>query len=875
MIVPIWLTKSGDLGIIPEQEYYQFAFDAYNPGGGTLTYSLIAGNLPAGLEIKQNGVMAGIPLGGIGGVPQSVNKVTTSTFTVRIKNSTNAVADRTFSLTIAGILPQQIVPTASSLGSYVEGTYVSVDINTIEPNPLITSTFRVINGSLPPGLILDPITGLISGYLDPIVSTQDQNKEGFDKYDSVALQQVPYDSYPFDFAGVSTSKNFQFTIEANNGLNIETKDYTIFVFSIASLTADSDLITADDVGITADIQGPYHVPVILNTETSLGSTRQNTITNIKIYGKDYDGDAISYAITSGSLPTGLVLDPDSGWITGTIPLGVLGSSTYTFGVKVYKTSLPDYQSQPKTFTLQVLGQVLNTVTWLSPSDLGNLYTGEISQLAIAATTPSGRGLNYSLVDSYGKLPPGLELTLDGLLTGRIGFDTFMLDSGYTTIDGGATTFDQSYTFTVAVYDSGNFIYDTRTFTINIVKRDLEPYENLYITALPSRAQREIYNSIIDNSDIFPQDSLYRSSDPWFGKNILRRSLFMSGLNPGQAAEYIQAMTYNHYWKTLNWGDIKTAQALDNNFNVVYEVVYIELIDRQVNSQGQGPNLAVSLPENSRNISTIYPNSFPNMVSRIETGVGYENRSILPTWMTSRQTNGTILGFTRALVLCYTKPGKSSEIAYRVTQVQDLFKQIDFTIDRYDWDNSLSNQFDKSANVFITNNFVYGSGTISANTSSNTVIGLTLTVNGSGTISGTVGSTKITGAGSAFGSELRIGRPLYDSGANLLGTIRSISNATVLTLETPLTSTISNSTYSAVVGSTNFTTELHVGDTILTTSNVRLGTVQSINSDSNITLYNNSTVTVSNVEYQHNARDTISTPGKGDKYLKFPQVGVIN
>ena len=876
MSVPIWLTQPGDLGIIPEQEYYEFMFDAYNQNGGPLTYSVISGKLPVGLEIKQNGLMVGIPSGEIAGVPANVNKVTTSKFTIRIKNDQNAVADRTFTLTVAGILPQEIVPAATSLGTYVDGSYVYVDINTIEPNPLFTSTFSVINGSLPDGLTLNPITGLISGYLTPIVSTQDQAAEGFDKFNPQTNQNVPWDTYSYDFSGVSTSKNFQFTIEANNGLTIETKDYTIFVFAIDSLTADSDLLTADNYSlITADIQGPYHVPVILTEEGNLHSVRQNTIVNIQIVGKDFDGSALTYIISGGSLPPGLQLDPESGWITGLVPYGQLGSSYYTFSVRVYKTALPDYISEEKDFTLQVLGQINNTVNWISPSVLGSLYTGEVSQLSIQASTPSGKSLSYALVDSAGRLPIGLELTIDGLLTGRVSFETFMLDSGYTTIDNQTTTFDQVYTFTVAAFDTGNFVYDTKTFTITVVKRDIVPYENLYITALPNRDQRAIYNEIINNTDIFPQDYLYRPSDPWFGKNTLRRSLFLAGLNPKQAATYISSMTLNHYWKTLNWGEIKTAQALDSNFDVQYEVVYIELIDRQVNSSGVGPNLSVSLPSNSRNISTIYPNSFPNMATRIENGVGYENRSTLPAWMTSRQTNGKILGFTRALVLCYTNPGRANEIAYRVKQIQDLFKSIDFTIDRYEWDNSLSSNFNKSTNVFIVNNFAYASGTISANTNSNIVTGLTLTVNGSGTISGTIGNAVILGTSTAFNSELRIGRPLYNANTSVeLGIIKSINSATTLVLENPLSATISSINYSAETSSTNFTTELYVGDTIVLDSNLRLGTIKSINSDSNLTLYANALSTVSNVTYRHNARDPVTTPGQGDKYLKYPQVGVI-
>lgn len=901
MLPPIWITRQGDLGIVPEGEYYQFGFDAYNPGGGAVTYSLITGSLPQGLEIKNDGTVIGIPLGGIAGVPADVAKVTISKFTIRIKNSQGLVADRTFSLTVAGILPQQIVPVANNLGSYVDGSYVDIDINTIEPNPLVTSKFRIIGGSLPAGLTLNPVTGLISGYLVPVIKENLFGEVGTIWSTSAASNNptlppnypsygpsfdwrnpdyttvvAPFDSVGFDEQALNTSKNFQFTIEADNGINIETKDYTIFVIAIASLSADTTLITADNEGpITADILGPYHVPVILTEAGSLGNIRQNTNINIKIDGKDFDGDQITYDLLSGSLPTGLTLDTQSGWITGSIPYGPLGSSTYTFSIRVSKTLLPEYIGVEKTFSLDVLGQVENTVNWNTPSNLGSLYTGQISELFVGATTPSGRILSYKLVNSAGRLPIGLELTPDGLLVGRASFETFALDSGYTTIDNAKTTFDQVFTFTIAAFDTANYAYSTRDFKITIVKRDQIPYENLYVTVMPSRLQRGLYNEILNDSDIFSQDLLYRADDPWFGKNTLRRSLFMTGLNPKAAAEYISSMTLNHYWKTLNWGSIKTAHALDENFAVKYEVVYIEMIDRQVNAKGIGPNIAVGLPANSRNISTIYPNSFPNMVSRLETGIGYESRSSLPSWMTSRQADGNILGFTRALVLCYTKPGKGGEIAYRVRQVQDKFKLIDFTVDRYEWDNSLSSHFDKSGNVFVVNNFVYASGTISSNNTSNVIQGLTVITTGSGTISGAGGLATITGNGTSFGTELRVGRPLYRAdNSEELGVIKSISNSSVLTLQAPLITTISDIAYKAETSSTSFTTEIYVGDTIIVDPNVRLGTVKSIESDSNLTLYANAISTVTGVAYQHNSRDPVSTPGQGDKYLKYPQVGVI-
>lgn len=869
MSIPIWLTPAGDLGIIPEEEYYEFNFDAYVAGGGVPTYRLVSGNLPTGLEIKSDGTMTGMPIGTIGGIPLASNKITTSTFTLRITSPDFEVADRTFSLTVAGILPQIITPIQENLGSYIDGTYLYIDINTIESNQFLTSTFSIINGELPPGITLNAETGILSGYIRPVISDQTVSNTGFDN--------SQFDEYFFDFTGTSTSKNYQFTVKADNGITVDTKIYTIYVYALASITADSSLITADsDTLITADSSAPKHSPVIVDSAGSLGRIRQNTNVDIKINGIDFDNELISYAIASGSLPPGLTLNINSGWITGLVPGGSLGSATYTFSVYVYKRSYPEYLSASRTFTLRVLGQISDEVEWTSESNLGNIFAGQISELFVSAATESGRSLNYRLESSTGTLPPGLKLLDNGLISGRVTFDTFMLDSGTTIFDGGNTFFDRVYNFSVAVYDASNFVYSVRTFTITVLAPIIEPYENLYIQILPSSDQRNNYSLLLDNTDIFPQEYLYRDNDPWFGKNTQRRSLFLAGLKPREAEIYIQSMTLNHYWKTLRFGQIKTAIAVDSTFNTKYEVVYADIIDEQVNANGVGPNLSVSLPNNSQNISTIYPNSFPNMQQRIVSGVGYSNRGVLPDWMTSRQEDGTVLGFKRAFILCYTIPGKSKEIAYRVRQNISLLNSVDFTIDRYLWDNSMSASYNKTANTFISNNFVSGIGTISTNTNSNTIVGLTLTVNGAGTISGTIGSTIINGTDSSFNTQLRAGRPLYRSDTDQeLGEILRIIDAQTLILDTPLDSTISSVTYSSISSKTSFSSEIYVNDTILVNGNVKVGTVKSINSDSNITLYTNALVTVSNVSFLHNYREQYKEPGDGDKYLKYPQVGVIS
>jgi hypothetical protein len=67
---------------------------------------------------------------------------------------------------------------------------------------------------------------------------------------------------------------------------------------------------------------------------------------------------------------------------------------------------------------------------------------------------------------------------------------------------------------------------------------------------------------------------------------------------------------------------------------------------------------------------------------------------LPLWMTSKQTNGRVLGFTPAWVICYANPGRSKQIAYYISEyfAQQL-NSVDFKVDRYVLDRTLSKNWD--------------------------------------------------------------------------------------------------------------------------------------------------------------------------------------
>ena len=71
-----------------------------------------------------------------------------------------------------------------------------------------------------------------------------------------------------------------------------------------------------------------------------------------------------------------------------------------------------------------------------------------------------------------------------------------------------------------------------------------------------------------------------------------------------------------------------------------------------------------------------------MRNRIKS-LGERDREFLPLWMRSIQQTSTFeLGFTKALVICYAKPGRADSIISRIKSNNFDFKTINFVADRY-------------------------------------------------------------------------------------------------------------------------------------------------------------------------------------------------
>lgn len=726
MAQPVWITPSGNLGTVPEEQFFQTLVEAYDPDSGNVYFKVIAGDLPPGVQCDQYGLLTGVPKAKtfIEGVPLSVNADVTSKFTVRsyttkIIGSTEVVDrinDRTFTLTVSGQNSPEFTTPAGQIAEYVDGAQVTdlqISYTDQDTPDLIEITLK--SGSLPPGLTISS-TGLITGIIDPLPAID------------------PSTGDPI------TSKSFNFMLEITDGKTNDIRSFSILVWAHAAINASSTFITADNTFLTADLS-PIFVPLIVSPAPgNIGPVRNDNFFAVQFVGVDPAGGQVNYELgfdigDSTTLP-GLTLDPTTGWLYGYIPNLGITENTYNFYIKPKLATMPWIYGPEYNYSLTITGPVSTDVTWLTDANLGTIDNGGTSTFYVAAVVASGQELQYRLKSgTYNDLPQGLSLLPSGHIVGNVSFDTFSVDGGATTFDAinnstgnpspeTVTTFDMTHTFTVNAFTVDGLVSVYKTFTITVDRKYNQPYNNLYVECMPPQNDRDLINNLLQNTDIFQPKFLYRADDPNFGKatNVVYWHAY--GLNADTYDEYVSSLYQNHYWKNLTLGEIKVAQATDSNGNVIYEVVYSEIIDDLVNSQGESVSKEVTLPytvtlENPETlvdtqVSTVYPNSLIDMRNQVIDVVGQES-NILPQWMTSKQADGRVLGFVPAWVITYTKPGYGNQVKYYINTIfGDRLNLVDFEVDRYELDRRLSKNWDP-AGTYVSeqdpplNDFTVGPG----------------------------------------------------------------------------------------------------------------------------------------------------------------------
>jgi hypothetical protein len=333
------------------------------------------------------------------------------------------------------------------------------------------------------------------------------------------------------------------------------------------------------------------------------------------------------------------------------------------------------------YLLNVLGNIPSTIEWVSTSSLGLLTPGEISELAvIARNTNTNYAVNYEIIQ--GELPPGLTFNQDGTIQGKVinsgqtYFDFASTTSGgVLTFDKGLTSIDKNWYVTIRASDAYRLSAVEKEFYVSVYQDTLTEFTRIYVRPFLSTAQRTSYKEFMTDPIIFDPAVMYRMNDPEFGVQTQIKMLLETGIEQASLNDYAGAMQEYFYRKSFYFGEVKSISAQDSAGNNVYDIVYVDIIDNQMNGR----------------TSPSYSNSVVNMQNALEaisldSATVEVNERLRPKYMTTLQSDtGVAIGFIKALVLCYTIPGGSTKVLSRIANAMSTgafdFKQYHFDTDR--------------------------------------------------------------------------------------------------------------------------------------------------------------------------------------------------
>ena len=374
--------------------------DVYNAGG---VVTLVAGQLPPGLTISTNGVISGyiipniasgatpgfsVPGQGYDQYPYDFTTESVSTnyqFTLRVTNgqssdlrtfdifvyalssmtadNTTITADNTFITADVGpLIPPIIITPTGSIGTTRSDNFFAFQFSGIDFN---YNQFEFIaTTALPPGLVLDPNTGWLYGYIPA------------------------------------------------NGINI-----TTYSFIIRAREVNNPTVISVPYDYALTIEGPVSSDIIWLTPSDLGIINNGDTSTLYVEAVNVSGFPLTYQLLSGSdsrLPQGLQL-LTSGNIAGRVSFDTFtldgGTTTFDATKNTNTTAIP----RPTTFDMVCTF----TVNVTSTNGLVNVnktfsirvvrrYEVPYDNLYIQAMPPQNdRDLIASLVQNNTIFPPAL------------------------------------------------------------------------------------------------------------------------------------------------------------------------------------------------------------------------------------------------------------------------------------------------------------------------------------------------------------------------------------------------------------------------------------------------------------------------------------
>lgn len=649
-----------------------------------LTIRKSAGDLPPGLTIDDKGLISGIvPLlpGYTGQLPEPYDDGTgydmrgydldaidpgynyaDFNFTLEISDGTNT-AYKSFIIRIKEpplLLPPIIMQDAGSIGTYRHDNYFEYSFEYYDV--------------FAEGVTWSLVTTTSYGYDSTLYD------ESF--YDSTA-----YEAYPFHIdpeSGVLYGK-IPVLVE-------EQKTYTFIVRATKANTAYTQKV------FTVTFLGDKNKDLIWLTNTYLGELNTGDYSYFHIRTENSSNLPIVYKYQTGNLPEGLTVMP-SGAISGRVKFGgyllddgqtmidnetTVFDSLHTFTVRAF--SEDDYITNTET-----------TTTYVTQN-----FTGD-------GITKTFQLVNPTIIDNLIVTVNGVYKTAQDIKNDIFGdFKLSVNQITFFTAPTAGHSIIVSIPTTTTTTTKTYLIDETKDYQILINNPYVDEYTNIYCEALIKPSQRTKWYSILNDTKIFPIDSLYYPDDATYALPRKANFLLLAGIELKTAYDFLSLMQHNFYKKTVIIGEPKSVTAYDQiTKQAVYEVIYLPVYDNLENSQGDSVGNALDLQSLITHYTSgtiAYPNSFENMQNNISeimdsfTYVTNTSFAAFPLWMKPLYPN--LLNnknprevYKRAIPIAYVKVGESNRILFNLRRKKIDFKQFSFEIQRLTVDNNKGTTLD--------------------------------------------------------------------------------------------------------------------------------------------------------------------------------------
>ena len=518
--------------------------------------------------------------------------------------------------------------TESNLGRFRADNYVTIYLDVYDPVSLSgTITYFLLatnpDGSpsiMPPGLVLDTITGELAGRVP---------------YQAAITKTYQFTMQAVNFPATLADVNYTLVGDwSSTRIYFENQAVRYLGFLYICLQEHRNVVPADgpywNLGVATsektfivDIIGEIESAIRWISSSDLGIIKPNQPSTINVLAESLlYGNKVVYELYSGLLPPGLSL------LSTGIVQGKVKQFADSQGPGLTRFFDRDSSLVDSTGTI-----TFNTTFDSNTTSFGKKFTFKIKARDTAQFAETIKEFFISVVSSTEKTFANLYLKAFQAKDKRLDWYNFITDSNIFR--------------STEIYRYGDANFGIQTELKVLVFAGIESVGAVgYVQAMSQNHYRK--NLKFGNvkyavaKDLLTQESIY---------------------------EVIYVDVVDEFEK--NGTSIKSTINLSNNINSKVLVSYDAIkVDSNIPFASDSDH------------QRIFPNSIKNMRRRIR-GVGERDREFLPLWMRSIQTDSFVeSGYVKALILCYMQPGKSEGVISRIKSNGFDFKSIDFTADRY-------------------------------------------------------------------------------------------------------------------------------------------------------------------------------------------------